>query len=72
MFHNGAGAEYTRALETKFDSVFVDKIIADKRVVLKLDVDYINKLNEFYQSLLTKNKKELLEITRNYNGFKID
>lgn len=72
MFRNGAGAEYTRALEKKFDSAFVDKIIADKQVVMKLDIDYINKLNEFYQSLLTKSKKELLEITRNYNGFKID
>lgn len=72
MFRNGAGAEYTRALETKFNSAFVDKIIADKQVVIKLDVDYINKLNEFYQTLLTKSKKELLDITRNYNGFKID
>lgn len=69
LFRNGAGAEYTIELQKKFGLDFVEKIIRDKHKTIKLDIDYIERMTEFYESLLTKSKKELLDITRDYNGF---
>lgn len=69
LFRNGAGAEYTLALQKKFGLEFVEKIIRDKQKTIKLDVDYINRMTEFYDSLLTKSKKQLLTLTKNYEGF---
>ncbi len=69
LFRNGAGAEYTLALQKKFGSEFVEQIIRDKQKTIKLDVDYVERMTEFYDSLLTKTKKELLELTKDYKGF---
>jgi len=69
LFRNGAGAEYTLELQKKFGLEFVEKIIRDKQKTIKLDVDYIEGMTEFYDSLLTKTQKELLKITKEYNGY---
>lgn len=69
LFRGGAGAEYTRALEKKYSTAFVDKVIADKQVSIKLDVDYIESLTEYYQSLLAMNSKQLTKLTKDYNGY---
>jgi hypothetical protein len=69
LFRNGAGAEYTLALQKKFGLEFVEKIIRDKQKSVKLDVDYVTRMTEFYESLLTKSKKQLLTLTKNYEGF---
>lgn len=70
LFRNGAGAEYTRALEKKYSTEFVDKIIADKNVDIKFDVDYIEQLTDYYSTLLKLNKKQLIKLTKDYDGFK--
>jgi hypothetical protein len=72
LFRNGAGAEYTRALEKKYSTEFVDKIIQDKQVTIKLDVEYVEALTSFYEKLLSKNQKQLIELTKKYEGFRID
>lgn len=69
LYRNGAGAEYTRALEKKFSTKFVDNIIADKQVSIKLDVAYVEALTEYYTSILTLTKKELIKLTESYKGF---
>lgn len=70
LFESGAGAEYTRALEKKFSRKFVDQIIKDKQVTIKLDVNYVNRLAEYYGELTDKKPKELMELTKTYKGFK--
>ena len=72
MFRNGAGAEYTRALQRLVGNKFVDHVIADKHISVKLDMEYVEKLTEYYRSLLGKTKKELIELTRTYNGFRVN
>jgi len=72
LFRNGAGAEYTRELQKRFTNKFVDRIIADKAVIIKLDLDYVNQLTEYYQSLGSLSSKQLLDLTKKYNGFKPD
>lgn len=72
LYRNGAGAEYTRALEKKYTVKFVDKIIQDKQVSIKLDVAYVEALTKYYESLLTLDKKALIELTKNYKGFRND
>lgn len=69
MFLGGAGAEYTRALEKMYGVKFVDKIIADKQHTIKLDVHYVDGLNEYYKTLLDKKPKELLDLTKKYKGY---
>tara|TARA_R100001143_G_C3348643_1_gene128259 strand:- start:407 stop:862 length:456 start_codon:yes stop_codon:yes gene_type:complete len=71
MFLGGAGAEYTRALEKLYDAKFVDKILIDKQQEIKLDVHYVESLNEYYKTLLDKSPKELMKLTKTYKGFKI-
>ena len=70
LFESGAGAEYTRALEAKFTRKFVDQIIADKQVSIKLDMDYIKRLTEFYEELADEKPKKLMKLTKDYKGFK--
>lgn len=70
LFRNGAGAEYTLALQKKFGSEFVEQIIRDKQTTVKLDLDYIEGMTAFYESLLTKTPKQLLKITKEYKGYK--
>lgn len=72
LYRNGAGAEYTRALEKKYSTKFVDKIIQDKQVSIKLDVHYVEGLTAYYESLLTLDKKQLIKLTESYEGFKLD
>lgn len=72
LFRNGAGAEYTLALQKQFGSEFVEKIIRDKQKSIKLDIQYIEAMTDFYKSLLTKDKKQLLELTKYYEGFEIN
>lgn len=69
LFRNGAGAEYTLELQKKFGLEFVEQIIRDKQKTVKLDIPYVEQMTDFYDSLLTKTSKQLLEITKNYNGF---
>lgn len=69
LFESGAGAEYTRALESKFSRKFVDQIILDKQVSIKLDLDYITRLTEFYDELHDTPEKKLMKITKDYEGF---
>lgn len=70
LFESGAGAEYTRALESKFSRKFVDNIIADKSVSIKLDLDYVTRLTDYYDSLADKSPQQLMKITKTYKGFK--
>lgn len=71
LFRNGAGAEYTLALQKKFGMQYVEKLIQDKQVTIKLDIEYIEKLTEYYQSLLGKTQKQLISLTKKYNGFRV-
>ena len=70
LFESGAGAEYTRALEAKFSRKFVDNIISDKKVMIKLDLDYVQRLTEFYEGLEDAKSKQLIKLTKDYKGFK--
>lgn len=72
LFRGGAGAEYTRALEKKYSTGFVDNIIEDKQVSIKLDVNYVESLTNYYLTLLNKDQDQLLKLTKNYKGFKND
>lgn len=72
LFRNGAGAEYTRALEKKFSTKFVDEIIVDKQVSIKLDIAYIEAMTEYYETLLPLSKKKLINLTKTYKGFKYE
>lgn len=72
LFRNGAGAEYTRALEKKYSTKFVDRIIQDKQVTIKLDVQYVEALTEYYETLVSLGTKELIKLTETYSGFKND
>jgi len=71
LFRNGAGAEYTLELQKRFGTKFVEKIIEDKQVSIKLDMEYVTKLTEYYESLLGKTQKQLIKLTKNYEGFRI-
>jgi hypothetical protein len=70
MFLGGAGAEYTRSLEKKFSRKFVDDIIKDKQVTIKLDTDYMERLTQYYRDILQESPEELMKITKKYKGFK--
>ena len=70
LFYSGAGAEYTVALQKKFSKSFVDRIIKDKQVTIKLDLDYVTRLTDYYLTLQDKKPKELIDITKTYKGFK--
>jgi len=72
LFRGGAGAEYTRALEKKYSTKFVDKIIQDKQEIIRLDIEYIERLTEYYESLSVKTGKQLIRLTKNYEGFRIN
>ena len=72
LFRNGAGAEYTRALEKKYSVKFVDKIIQDKQVSIKLDVKYVEGLTAYYETLTSLSKKELIKLTETYEGYRLD
>lgn len=69
LFESGAGAEYTRALEGLFSRDFVDQIISDKQVSIKLDLSYVERLTEYYISLEDAKPKKLMKITKDYKGF---
>lgn len=69
LFESGAGAEYVRALEDKFSRKFVDQILEDKRVSIKLDVDYVERLNQYYIDLHDTPKTKLMKLTKDYKGF---
>lgn len=72
LYSSGAGPEYTLSLQKKYGPQFVEKIIEDKNVTVKLDMAYVTGMTEYYESLLKKNKKQLLALTKKYNGFKLD
>lgn len=72
LFRNGAGAEYTLELQKRFGNDFVEGIIRDKQETIKLDIAYVEALTAYYDSLAGKNKKQLLELTKKYKGFKND
>ncbi len=69
LFRNGAGAEYTRSLEKKYGTNFVDKVIEDKQVEVKLDMKFITGMNEYYKTLLDLNQKQLISSTQTYKGY---
>lgn len=69
LFYSGAGAEYTLALQKKFSKAWVERLIADKLVTIKLDLDYVTRLTDYYKVLQDKTPKELMDITRTYKGF---
>lgn len=71
LFRNGAGAEYTLALQKRFGNKFVEDILKDKRMGIKLDVDYVVNLSEYYDSLSGMTQKQLLKLTKNYKGFEL-
>lgn len=71
LFRGGAGAEYTLTLQKKYGMSFVNKIIEDKAVTIKLDLNYIEELTKFYESLLTKTQKQLISLTKKHEGFRI-
>lgn len=70
LYRNGAGAEYTLTLQKKYGVKFVEQIIKDKNVEVKLDLDYIVRMTEYYETLLGKSQKQLLALTKKYAGFK--
>ena len=72
MFMSGATVDYMIALEKKYGRKFVDKILLQRGTDIKLDLDYITKLTEYYESLTGKDQAQLLKLTKNYNGFKIE
>lgn len=67
LFRNGAGAEYTLALQKRFGNDFVERIIRDKNVSIKLDLNFVNSKIEEYESYLSLTREQLLELTKNYN-----
>lgn len=71
LFRNGAGAEYTLTLQKKYGNKFVEQIVADKEVIIKLDIPYVEAMTMYYESLLTKTQKELISLTKKYSGFRI-
>ena len=71
LFYNGAGAEYTVNLQKKYGMDFVNRIIADKNVVIKLDIHYVTELTKYYESLLNKTQRQLISLTKKYSGFRI-
>jgi len=71
LFRNGAGAEYTLALQKKFGNKFVENILADKIMGIKLDVQYVDSLTSYYDSLSGKTQKQLLKLTKEYKGFNL-
>ena len=71
LYRNGAGAEYTVTLQKRFGTAFVEKVIADKEVSTKLDIPYVEALTSYYESLLTKTQKQLISLTKRYEGFRI-
>ena len=71
LYRNGAGAEYTLTLQKKYGMDFVEKVVADKQVVIKLDVQYVEAMTKYYESLLSKTQKQLISLTKKYNGFRI-
>jgi len=70
LFMSGAGPEYTLALQKKFSDAWVKRLVKDKQVSIKLDLDYVTRLTEHYLVLQNKKPKELMEITKIYKGFK--
>lgn len=72
LFRGGAGAEYTLKLQEKYGPKFVKQIIEDKQNTIKLDVHYIQALDEYYKSLLGKTPKQLEALTKKHKGFTID
>lgn len=70
LFRNGAGAEYTLTLQKKYGKKFVEQIVKDKNETIKLDLDYVERMTEYYQSLQDYKKKDLIELTKTYKGFK--
>lgn len=67
LFLNGAGPEYTLSLQKKYGKKFVENVIRDKNVSIKLDIHFINKKIEEYEDYLSLSQKELIELTKNYN-----
>jgi hypothetical protein len=72
LFRNGAGAEYTIELQKRFGNKFVTKILKDKQRTIKLDIEYIQAMTEYYKSIQKLSKKKLIELTRNYKGFELN
>lgn len=70
LYCNGAGVQYTLAIQKKYGQKFVEQLIKDKQVTVKLDLDYVNEMTYYYESLLTKSQKQLLDLTKKYAGFK--
>lgn len=69
LFRNGAGAEYTLALQKKFGLEFVEQIVKDKNVSIQLDMDYVTSLTDYYDSLSNKTQKQLITLTKKYKGY---
>lgn len=69
LFFGGAGAEYALALQKKFSKAWVERLVKDKQVSIKLDLDYVTRLTEHYKVLQNKTPKELMDITKTYKGF---
>jgi len=69
LFRNGAGAEYTLALQKRFGNKFVEDIIKDKQMGIKLDVQYVSGLSEYYDSLHKLDQKQLIKLTKTYKGY---
>lgn len=72
LFRGGAGAEYTLELQDKYGKKFVEQIIQDKNVTIKLDLHYLESLTDWYLELATKSKKDLIKITKNHKGFYVE
>ncbi len=71
LYCSGAGAEYTLELQRKYGTKFVDKLIVDKQVTIKLDMEYIVGMTVYYESLLDKTQKQLISLTKNYKGYEV-
>lgn len=71
LYRNGAGAEYTLTLQKKYGPAFVTKVVADKQEIVKLDMNYIVAMTVYYESLLGKTQKQLISLTKKYEGFRI-
>jgi len=69
LFRGGAGAEYTLVLQKKYGPKFVERIIADKQQTIKLDIQYVEQLTDFYLGLQDKTPEELIKITKRHKGF---
>lgn len=65
----GNGAVFLRSIEFLYGKKFVERLFKDKQREVKWGVKELEQLNDYYTTLLDKTDKQLLKLTKNYEGF---